>query len=187
MRALFMRGAFTAADAHAAGRDAGGLRHRPVAVRADPQRGRDLPCARRHRDAGQGRADRRRGQHRLQDLADGPARAGRPRARDLDRRLDQSRPGDLVCRIAPAMLRIDRAPAPVARSSSPSPASYWRSCCGSRKRRSHATCSQGWPRCSDLATLLALGAIAGVVYGAIVIAMFSAPLGWPSFAPPTRP
>ena len=64
MRALFMRGAFTAADADAAGADAHGLRLWAVAVRSDPQRGRDLLCARRHGDAGEGRADRGRGQYR---------------------------------------------------------------------------------------------------------------------------
>ena len=97
MRALFMRGAFTAADADAAAAHAHGLCLRLVAVRADPQRGRDLLCARRHRDAGEGGADRGGGQYRIQGPADGTAGAGRPGAGDLDRRLDQSRSGHLVC------------------------------------------------------------------------------------------
>ena len=64
MRALFTRGAFTAADAHAAGHDARGLYDRPRAVRAYSQRGVAIPRPRRYRNAGQGRADRDRGQYR---------------------------------------------------------------------------------------------------------------------------
>ena len=56
MRALFMRGAFTAADALAAGHTLAAYALRPVALCFDPQHGRDLLCARRHHDAGEGRA-----------------------------------------------------------------------------------------------------------------------------------
>ena len=68
MRALFMRGAFTDGRCGRRRADAGGLCDRAAAVRADPQRGRDILCPRRHRDAGEGRADRRRRQYRLQDF-----------------------------------------------------------------------------------------------------------------------
>ena len=84
MRALFMRGAFTAADADAAAH-AHGLRIRFVAVRAHPQRGCNFLCARGYGDTGQGGVACRRGQHRLQGAADGTARAGRPRVGDVDR------------------------------------------------------------------------------------------------------
>ena len=49
MRALFGRGAFTTADAQRRGGDARRLCDRAVAVRADAQRHRHLPGARRHR------------------------------------------------------------------------------------------------------------------------------------------
>ena len=54
MRALFMRGAFTAADAAAAGATLRAYALGLAAVRADPQPGRDVLRARRHRDAGEG-------------------------------------------------------------------------------------------------------------------------------------
>ena len=56
MRALFVRGAFTAADAVAAGATLAAYAFGLLALRADPQRGRDLLRARRHRDAGEGGA-----------------------------------------------------------------------------------------------------------------------------------
>ena len=103
MRALFMRGKFTAADATAAGQTlaAYALGLLPfVLIRSVTAtflaRGDTA-------DAGQGVADRGRGQRCLQDPADGAARAGGPRARDLDRRLAQSRAGRLVRRAPTAI------------------------------------------------------------------------------------
>ena len=64
MRALFMRGAFTAADADTAGRTLAAYAVGLAALCADPQHGRDLLCPRRHRDAGEGGIDRRCGQYR---------------------------------------------------------------------------------------------------------------------------
>src|SRR5262245_25849485 len=73
------------------GNDARRLHDRPHPLHPGAQRRCSFPCPRGHRDAGQGGADRHRGQHRLQDRADGLVGAGRTGARDLDRRLDQFR------------------------------------------------------------------------------------------------
>ena len=64
MRGLFMRGAFTAEDAHAAAHDADGLYDRARSLRADPQRGRAVPGPRRYGDADEGGVDRHRRQYR---------------------------------------------------------------------------------------------------------------------------
>jgi len=58
MRALFMRGAFTAARCACGGDDADGLHHRPCSVRSHPQRRRAVSRPRRHCNAGQGGTDR---------------------------------------------------------------------------------------------------------------------------------
>ena len=67
MRALFGRGAFTAANAQAAGATLAAYCDRPAAVRADAQRHGDVSVARRHHDAGQGAVLRGRGQCRAED------------------------------------------------------------------------------------------------------------------------
>ena len=67
MRALFGRGAFTAANAACRRRDAHGLCDRSLAVRADAERLDDVPRARRHHHAGQGAVCRRRRQCRAED------------------------------------------------------------------------------------------------------------------------
>ena len=54
------------------GDDARGLYDRPPALRADPQRRRPVPGPRRTLHAGEGGADRHRGQCRVQGRADGP-------------------------------------------------------------------------------------------------------------------
>ncbi len=89
MRALFVRGAFSAADAAKCGDDAGGLCGRPVAVRADPQRGGVVPGAQGYGDPGQGRADRRRLQSGGKDRPGRHAGAGGAGAGDGVRRLGQ--------------------------------------------------------------------------------------------------
>ena len=71
-------------------RHARGLRHRAPALRHDAELHRAVLCARRHADPGQGRAARRRGQHRAESGADGPARPSWACACDQRRRLDQS-------------------------------------------------------------------------------------------------
>ncbi len=78
--------------------DARGLYDRSRSVRAHPQRRRAVFGARRYAHAGQGGADRHRGQHRFQDRADGLARPGRAGAGDLDRGLDQFHSGVVVRR-----------------------------------------------------------------------------------------
>ena len=97
MRAMFARGAFSKADAAAAGATLAAYAVGLIPVRADPQRGRDLLCAQGYRDAGEGGADRRRRQRGAEDRADGIAGADRPRARDRGRRLDQSVAGARLC------------------------------------------------------------------------------------------
>jgi putative peptidoglycan lipid II flippase len=97
MRGLFQRGAFTAQDAAAAGATLMAYAVGLIPLRAHPQRRRHFLRARRHSDAGEGRADRGRGQYRFQDRAHGAAGAGRSGARHRDRRLDQPRPGYVVC------------------------------------------------------------------------------------------
>ena len=52
MRAMFARGAFSKADAAAAGATLCGLCHRADSLRDDPQRGRDLLCAQGYGHAG---------------------------------------------------------------------------------------------------------------------------------------
>ena len=97
MRAMFARGAFTKADAAAGGRHARRLCGRPDSVRDHPQRGRDILRPQGHRDAGEGIADRAHRQRAAEGLADGTAGAGRSRARDRRRRLDQSAAGARLC------------------------------------------------------------------------------------------
>ena len=128
MRALFMRGAFTAADAHSG---------RPARWR--PMRSGSLPFVliRSVTATFFARGDTATPVKALfvavavnvalQDPADGIARAGRPRARDLDRRVDQSRAGDLVRVRARDLLAHRRAPASARCSSS--------ACCGHRAWR----------------------------------------------------
>ena len=98
MQALFARGKFTDRRRPRGRAHACGLHDRADPVRADAQRGRDVPGAAGHRDDGQGGADRRGGQHRAEDRAALHHRpgAGRPRARDLGRRVDQLRAAALV-------------------------------------------------------------------------------------------
>ena len=62
MRAMFTRGAFTDADAAAAGATLAAYAVGPHSVRDDPQCGRDVLCPQGHRDAGKGIADRSRRQ-----------------------------------------------------------------------------------------------------------------------------
>ena len=95
-RALHARG-LHGGRCRCGGAYAHGLCVRPAAVRAHPQRSRNFLCARRYGDTGQGGVACCCGQHRVQGVADGTARASRPGAGDIDWRLDQSRPGDLVC------------------------------------------------------------------------------------------
>ena len=78
-------------------RHAGRLCGRIDSVRADPQRGRDLLRPQGYRDAGEGGADRCCRQRRAENCAGGVAGAGRSRACDRGRRLDQSVAGDRVC------------------------------------------------------------------------------------------
>ena len=170
MRALFMRGAFTAGRCGRRRADARGLCLRPAALRADPQHGRDLLRARRHRDAGEGRADRRRRQYRLQDPADGAAGAGRSCVRDLDRRLDQSRSGDLVCdarrphRDRRALAAIDD------QTGGRRPRSGCRAV-ALRRRRSRIYSPAG-SVCATWRRWRCSPRIGGVVYGGIVIVLF---------------
>ena len=96
MRGLFMRGRFTAGDAHAAAMTLDRLHHRAHSVRTHSQRRRPVPRPRRHADADEGGADRYRCQHRLQDRADRPSGAGRACACDLDWSLDQFRAGAMA-------------------------------------------------------------------------------------------
>ena len=98
MRGLFMRGAFNAEDAHAAAMTLAAYTVGLIpfvlirsVVAPFLARGDTL-------DAGQGGADRHRGQHRFQDRADGLARPGRAGAGDLDRGLDQFHSGVVVRR-----------------------------------------------------------------------------------------
>ncbi len=70
-RRLYARGCPCGGD------DACRLYDRACALRPHPQRCRAVSRPRRHQDAGQGGADRHRGQYRLQGRADGAARAGR--------------------------------------------------------------------------------------------------------------
>ena len=63
MRALFARGAFTAADAAAAGATLAAYSIGLLALRAAQELHRALLCPRRYRHAGQGGAARRRHQH----------------------------------------------------------------------------------------------------------------------------
>ncbi len=65
MRALFMRGAFTAVDAVAAGRTLAAYAVGIIALRADPQHGGDVFCTQRHCDARESGADRGCGQYRV--------------------------------------------------------------------------------------------------------------------------
>ena len=114
--------------------------------------------------------------------ADGAAGAGRPCARDLDRRLDQSRSGDLVCRIAPAT-SASMSACGSRRSSSPPPGSRWRPCCGSAARRLARCCSQRWPRCATTwRRCWPWRASPALVYGAIVVALFGRRLAGKAFA-----
>ena len=89
MRALFMRGAFTAADAHAAAMTLMAYTIGLIPFVLIRSVVAPFLRARRHSDAGQGGADRNRSQHRLQGRADGAAGAGGLGAGHIDRRLDQ--------------------------------------------------------------------------------------------------
>ena len=139
------------------GHDADGLHDRPCPLRPHSQRRRAVPRPRRHRDAGQGGADRDRGQHRFQDRAHGFDGAGRAGAGDLDRRLDQFHSRALASPRAPV------SSPPMPRSNPRSASSRWpgsRSrCCSSsrhlwsplcyRRGRGFATLRNCWCwRCS---------------------------------------
>ena len=87
------------------GRHARRLFVRPFALRADAELHRAVLCARRYRDAGQGRAARRRHQHPVEGAAHGASRASRPRARHQRRRLDQFEPARAV-RPPPGLRRV---------------------------------------------------------------------------------
>ena len=94
MRALFMRGAFNAADAHAAA-----MTLMAYTIGLVPfvliQRRRAVLCPRRHRHAGQGGADRDRRQCRLQGRPDARwlAQVGLALATSIGVRLDQFHSG----------------------------------------------------------------------------------------------
>ena len=184
MRALFMRGAFTAADAVAAGRTLAAyafgllpfvLIRSTVATffargdTATPVKAALIAAA---------------VNIALQVPADGPAGAGGPRAGDLDRRLDQSRPGGLVCDARRS--RPDRR----------APAAIDDQAGGRRPRAGRLRCGyatapvahlfEGWHRLRDVATLALLAAIGGGVYGGIVIGAVRPRAGWRHFAPARR-
>ena len=85
------------------GGDARGLRDRASAVCPAAQRHRDLPCARRYGDAGQGVVRVGRRQRRAEDCADGSLCADRPGVRHVRRCVDQFPAAAVVratCRIA---------------------------------------------------------------------------------------
>ena len=111
-------------------RDARGLCGRPHSVRDDPQRGRDVLRPQGYRDAGEGVAHRPRRQRAAEDPADGIAGAGRPRAGDRGRRLDQSVAGARLCG-AGGLSRIRPGAAAVAGEISRRPAWCWRRRSGS--------------------------------------------------------
>ena len=123
MRAMFARGAFSKADAAAAGATLAAYADRPHSVRDDPQRGRDLLCPQGYRDAGEGGADRRRRQCRAESRADGVAGPDRPCARDRGRRLDQSVAGARSLRCGQGISNSIATLDAVARPSSRCPAS----------------------------------------------------------------
>ena len=102
MRGLFMRGRFTADDAHAAALTLDGVYGRACSLRSYPQHRRAFPRPRRYVHADESRADRHRGQHRLQDRADGAVGAGRAGAGNRDWRLDQLRAGSVLGRARPS-------------------------------------------------------------------------------------
>ena len=97
MRALFARGAFTAANAAGGRRDARRLCDRAPAVRADAQRrGRRSSRAATPATPVKALFFAVIVNVALKVAADGPLRAGRPCVRDLDRRLGQSRAAAVV-------------------------------------------------------------------------------------------
>ena len=103
MRAMFARGAFSKADAAAAGATLAAYAIGLIPFVTDPQRGRDLLRPQGHRHAGEGGADRRRRQCGAEGRADGVAGANRPGARHRRRRLDQSAAGARSSRCGPAI------------------------------------------------------------------------------------
>ena len=108
MRAMFARGAFSKADAAAAGATLAAYAMGLIPFVIDSQRGRDLLCAQGYRDAGQGRADRGCRQRRVEDRADGIVGPDRSSARDRYRRLDQSLACASSLRCGPGFLKLDR-------------------------------------------------------------------------------
>ena len=97
MRAMFARGAFSKADAAAAGATLAAYAVGLVPVRVDPQCGCDLLRPQGYGHAGEGGADRGRRQCRAENCVGRVAGAGRSRARHRGRCLDQSFAGGLVC------------------------------------------------------------------------------------------
>ena len=81
------------------------LRRRSPAFRPSAQLHRALLCTRRHRHAREGRAARRRHQHRAESGAHGPSGPSRACACDLGRRLDQFVPAGVV-RAPPGFRRL---------------------------------------------------------------------------------
>ena len=92
-RAMFARGAFSKADAAAAGATLAAYAVGLDSVRDDPQRGIDLLCPEGYGDAGEGVADRDRRERAAQDRPDGIVGPGRAGARDRGRGLGQSAAG----------------------------------------------------------------------------------------------
>ena len=116
-------------------------------LRADPQRGRDLLRPQGYRDAGQGGADRRRRQCRVEDCAGGCACAGGSGAGDRGRRLDQSLAGDRVCGAGRAIsTSIARCCNRWRNLSSPAPCSGRR--CGSPQGSLRHRIWLSWARCA---------------------------------------
>ena len=140
-----MRGAFTAADAHAAAADAGGLCDRASAVRADAQLHVATFLARGDTATPVKALARRpsRSTSRSRSLLMDRSGAGRARARDLDRRLDQFRAARRGSACAPELHPLRRAIQARRSSSLPSRASRSRGAAGSAQ----------WPvlRCRRLA------------------------------------
>ena len=152
------------------GRDARRLFDRPVAVRAFAQRVLVLSRPRRHRDARQGAARLGGDQCRLEDFADGSLCPGRARLRDLDRRVGEFCPADVVCRARRSSWGSMRASRRRWRS--------WRwpalplppPCCSRPRRSSGSRESLGTLR--HVAALFALGVLGAIIYGGAIAAMF---------------
>ena len=96
MRALFMRGAFTAADARAAGTTLAAYAIGLLPFVLIQKRDRNVSCPGRHCNTGESGPKRCGGQRSVQNRFDGALGAGRACARNVDRRLAQFRASRLV-------------------------------------------------------------------------------------------